>query len=191
MIKINLLPKELQEKDKGLDWVILGYAIIGILIIAGTSIYFIQLNDYKKELKKKERWSSQLAGIKAKVAQVEQLDSQKNILNAKKNTVVELVKARLLYPKFMETLYQILPVDIWLDALSLSEDGQKNLGIILVSNSLTTDSIADWLQRMESNTKLFSNISLSAIEVNETSLPGTSYFKFTLNFTYCPPAAQN
>ena len=181
MIKINLLPKELQEKDKGLDWVILGYAIIGILIIAGTSIYFIQLNDYKKELKKKERWSSQLAGIKAKVAQVEQLDSQKNILNAKKNTVVELVKARLLYPKFMETLYQTLPVDIWLDALSLSEDGQKNLGIILVSNSLTTDSIADWLQRMESNTKLFSNISLSAIEVNETSLPGTSYFKFTLN----------
>ncbi|MBI2118188.1 MAG: PilN domain-containing protein [Elusimicrobia bacterium] len=191
MIKINLLPKELQEKDKGLDWVILGYAIIGILIIAGTSIYFIQINDYKKELKKKERWSSQLAGIKAKVAQVEQLDAQKNILNAKKNTVVELVKARLLYPKFMETLYQTLPGDIWLDALSLSEDGQKNLQTILVSNSLTTDSIADWLQSMESNTKLFSNISLSAIEVNEASLPGTSYFKFTLNFTYQPPAAQN
>lgn len=191
MIKINLLPKELQEKDKGLDWIILGYAIIGIMVIAGTALYFIQLNNYKKELKKKEKWSSQLASIKAKVAQVEQLDAQKNVLNAKKNTVVELVKTRLLYPKFMETLYRTLPGDVWLDELSLSEDGQKNLQTVLVSNSLTTDSIADWLQGMESNTQLFSNISLSAIEVNETSLPGTSYFKFILNFTYQPPAAKN
>ena len=96
MIKINLLPKELQEKGKGADWVVLGYGVIGLVAVGGMLFYFAQLKHYQGSVKKKENWGQRLATLKAKVTRVEQLDAQKNLLIAKKNTVVQLFQGRVL-----------------------------------------------------------------------------------------------
>ena len=185
MIRVNLLPKEIQEKGKGAEWVILGFVLIGIFAALAMTSYFFKLQSYKKDLAKKERWGKQLAAIKAKVAQVEQLDREKSLLNAKKNTVVQLLQGRLLYPKFMEALFETLPKDIWISDLTLAEDGQRNLKVTANSNSLTIDAIADWLQTLESKPERFGGVNLSAIEVKEDKINPS--YTFTMGFVYVPP----
>lgn len=185
MIKINLLPKELQEKEKSLDWIILGYAVIGLVALLAAGSYTLQIYGYKKNLIKKARWTQQLNEIKVKVARVEELDAQKTVLNAKRNTVFQLFQGRLLYPKFMSTLYSTLPRDIWLRELSLQEDSQKNIKAVVGSTSLTTNSIAEWFKTLESNPKLFTNISLSEIQVIESADQITTY-TFNITFNYHP-----
>ena len=190
MIKINLLPKELREKDKGLDWVIVGYALIGFLALAAASLYLLQLNHYKKDVVKKEKWSQQLSTLKAKVAQVEQLDAQKTTLQAKKNTVVQLFQGRLLYPQFMEKFFEILPQEVWITDLTISEDAQRNLKVVAVSNALTPDAIASWLETLESKPDKFTEIQLSAIEVKQSQdlKQSLSSYGFSMSFTFHPPS---
>lgn len=188
MIKINLLPKELQEKGKGADWIILGYGVIVLFALIALSSYYFQVRGYKKNLQKKERWSQQLALIRTKVAKVEQLDAEKKVLNAKKDTVVQLFQGRLLYPKTMEALYKTLPREVWITGLLLKEDAQKNLLVEAQASALNTEVIADWLQTLESKPERFSGIVLSAIEVKSEQDSRQPAYVFKLNFVYRPPA---
>lgn len=187
MIKINLLPKEIQQRGKVTEWVLLGCCLSGLFVFVFMTSYLLKLQSYKRDLAKKARWSQQLTDIKNKVAQVEQLDAQKSVLNAKKSTVVQLLQWRLLYPKLMETFYRTLPQDIWLTELTLSEDEQKNIRIVAHSNSLTTNAIADWLETLESKPDRFSEIVLSAIESKHSADTKLSSFGFSLSFVYHPP----
>lgn len=183
MIKVNLLPKELQDKGKSSDWIIIGYGFIGIVFMFAIISYSLKLQSYKKNTSKKEIWAQQLSIIKSKVAKVEELDAQKNSLNAKKNTVVQLFQGRLLYPKFMESFFQTLPKDIWISDLNVSEDSNKNIKVIATSNSTSTDAIADWLQLLESKPNQFSSPVLSAIEAKTDGNVKKSIYGFTMTFS--------
>lgn len=190
MIKVNLLPKEFQEKGKGQDWVVLGYAVVVLLAVIALGAFGVKHRSYKKDLQRKERWSQQLSAIKAKVAQVEQLDAQKNVLNAKKNTVVQLFQGRLLYPKMMQHFYETLPREVWVKDMAATEEGDKSIRIVAFANALSTDSIADWLQTLEGKPERFANITLSAIEVRQPADPKQqATYEFTMTFTYRPPPA--
>lgn len=188
MIKVNLLPRELQDRGKGQDWVILGYGLLVIVALGGMIFYFARLEGYKKDLAKKERWTAELNTLKQKVARVEELDAQKNVLNAKKNTVVQLFQGRLLYPKLMAALYQNLPRQVWLTDLTLNEDPSKNIKVVATASSLTTEAIADWLQALESKSSEYSDVSLSAIESKTDDAAKTKTYNFSLTFVYHPPA---
>ncbi len=193
MIRINLLPKELQDKGKGQDWLIVAYASLALIMVGATGVYLGKMNGYKKDTERKEKWSSQLAAIKSKVAQVEQLDGQKAVLNAKKNTVLQLFQGRLTYPKFLQALYETLPSEIWIKDIVLSEDpSSKNITIIALSGSVTTDAIADWLQTLESRPERFSNVMLSSIEARSTTTGQNKQttYDFSMTFTYIPPQEQ-
>jgi len=185
MIKINLLPKEIQEKGKGMEWVILGGALVGIYVIFALSYYLMKAHDYKQDMARKTRWSKQLAEKKTEVAQVEQLDKQKRVLDAKKNTVIQLLRGRLLYPKLMENFYSTLPIGIWIDDLVLTEAGQ-NVKMVSKSNSISVNAIAEWLETLESRPERFRDISLTAIDAKKTKGEATTY-AFSMTFVYIPP----
>ena len=127
MIKINLLPKDVQEKGKGVEWIFLGAGAILLFFIGGFSVYMMKVSAYQKDLKRKQLWAGELAEMKTKVARVEQLDAQKIQLNGKKNTVVLLLQGRLLYPRFMESFFDALPREIWVNDIALTEDSSKNI----------------------------------------------------------------
>ena len=193
MIRINLLPKELQDKGKGQDWLIVAYASLALMMLSASGVYLVNLNGYKKDLTRKEKWSSQLSVIKSKVAQVEQLDGQKAFLNAKKNTVLQLFQGRLMYPKFLQAFYETLPSEIWIKDISLTEDpNTKNITIIALSGAISTDAIADWLQTLESKPERFSNVMLSSIEARTSTVGQNKQttYDFSMTFTYVPPAEQ-
>lgn len=187
MIKINLLPKDVQEKGKGMEWVVLGVA--ALLIFAGTGVfhYTVKLAKYKRDSLRKASWNAQLSRIKAEVAKVEQLDAQKNLLNAKKSTVVLLLQGRLLYSMFMEHFFETLPRDVWITDLKISEDAAKNIKIDATSTSVTIESVADWLQTLESKPERFSGVSLNAIDLKQGVEGKANTYTFTMSFTYRPP----
>lgn len=188
MIRINLLPKEVQERGKGVEWIILGCFVLGCFGLVGMASYFVKKRVYEAGIEQKARWSAELADIKNKVAQVEQLDAQKNLLNAKKNTVVQLLMGRLLYPIFMEQFFETLPRDIWITDFKLTEDGSKNIAVEAATNALSIESVADWLQTLESKSERFSGATLSAIELKPAAdAKGKPSYSFTMKFTYRPP----
>jgi len=39
MIRINLLPKEIRDKGKGMDWIILGLALIVLFAVGAMGSY--------------------------------------------------------------------------------------------------------------------------------------------------------
>lgn len=191
MIKVNLLPKELQEKGKGLEYVVLGGVLIGLFALTGGGIYLSKYLGYKKDLAKKARWEKQLTEVKAMVAQVEALDAQKAVLQAKKGAVSQLFYGRLLYPKFMEIFYSTLPRDVWITNLKLSEDSNRNISVTADSNALTTEGIAQWLETLESKSNYFSNVVLSAIESSqETDSKQSPVYKFTMSFSCTVPQSD-
>jgi Tfp pilus assembly protein PilN len=188
MIKINLLPEEIQEKGKGMDWIILGFTAIVIFTSVSIGSYIMKLESYNRAVKKKMRWERQLAQIKTKVTEVEELDAQKNILNTKKNTVVGLLQGRILYPRFMDLFCSYLPEDIWVTDITLSEAESKNLQVVVLSKAVATEAIAKWLETLEKQTDRFSGISLSAIDLQSGGEPGKpSVYSFSMTFTYRPP----
>lgn len=188
MIRINLLPKELQDKGKGADWVIAGYGLILVLGFFSGINYALGIHNYHELNDKKQVWSKQLAAIKAKVAEVEQLDAQKNQLNAKKEAVEQLFSGRLLYPKFMADFYATIPKDVWVTDLTVSEDGNHNFKISAVSNSVSTDGIADWIQSLGAQNNRFSDISVSAIDARMSSENKTvpESYSFSITLVYQP-----
>ncbi|OGR83701.1 MAG: hypothetical protein A2901_07195 [Elusimicrobia bacterium RIFCSPLOWO2_01_FULL_54_10] len=190
MIRINLLPKEVREKGKGTEWVVLACLILTVMLLFGYFSHQIKLNRYKNDLARKSRWSAELAEIKMKVDRVTELDKQRDTLNAKKNTVVLLLQGRILYPMFMEHVFETLPKDIWISDFKLTEDASKNIAVEAKSDALTIDSVADWLQTLESRTDRFSGVDLSAIELKSggTETSKAISYGFTMKFTYRPPA---
>lgn len=191
MIRVNLLPKEVRDKGKGTEWVVLACLALVIFGLLGAASHGLKKRRYEKDLGKKKRWSAELADIKKKVDRVTELDNQRNLLNAKKNTVVQLLQGRILYPIFMEHVFETLPKDIWVSDLRLSEGGDKSIAVEAKSESLSVDSVADWLQTLESRTDRFGGVDLSAIEIKSAGGDSKSAtYLFTMKFTYRPPAGS-
>lgn len=181
MIKINLIPREIQEKGKGVEWIILGVGLILLTALIAMTSYFFKWRTYQKYSATEIVWRKQLDEQKAKVQEITNLDADKSMLQNRKSTVSQLFQKRLLYPQFMETFFNTVPRDIWITDLTLKEDGQKNIIVVANSNSLSVDAITDWLQTLESNPEKFSGISLSAIEAKQ------SIYGFTMTFMCHPP----
>lgn len=184
MIVVNLLPNEVREKNKLRDWIILGYSLNIFLFLLAGSWYFVSLDAYQNNLHKKEIWMQHLLSIKSKVIKVEELDQKQKVLNAKRNTVLQLLQRRLLYPKLMETFYRSLPNDIWVTNLSFSQTPENNILLTAQSKSVSMPAIADWVQVLQSDTVHFAQVNISAIEV-EKKEDNTTY-NFTLTFVVLP-----
>ena len=179
MIKINLLPKEIQDKGKGIEWVVLGAGLIVLFAMGAGVQYILKLNDYKKYLKTEDIWRQQLKIKEEEVQRVTQLDGERSVLEAKKSSVLQLHQGRILYPRMMDTFFNTLPQDVWVTALTFRLEGD-NIAISAQSKSLAIEGIAEWLQTLESNAENFSGVTLSAIDANDST------FQFSMSFTYMP-----
>lgn len=175
----------MQERGKGLEWVILIYAVLIVILLCEGLSYWVGYHRFSKIQEKKTIWSSQLSGIKKKVAQVEQLDAEINLLNSKKTAVESLFGGRLRYPKLMAEFYRTIPKDVWVSDLTIKEKGDNSFEIIALSNAVSTDGIADWLVSLESKPNRYTQIKLSTIDARKGS-DGDSVesFGFSISLVY-------
>lgn len=174
MIKINLLPKEIEEYQKFKELIVL--TTTGLVFIAAMMVVFYffrvsKLTMLNFELSNIEKRLKELESV---VKEVEQLRAVKNKLEARKQLVERLLSNGLIYPKFMSELLKVLPEGVWLSNMNTSltistVDGEKRITDIkvkLICSSYDKVSIADFLSNLENSNK-FTNVILGPINISQ------------------------
>lgn len=162
MIKINLLPSEIEKKAAARKKIFLA-AVSGVIVVfifAGCFLMRIakvaslknDLKTVKAELKKYEDKRKFFEGIK----------KQKESLQTRLNTIDQLMSSQLDYPKMMEELAKlpgVLPANVWLKTFTTRTD---KAGINFTFNVEAADNyaVADLLTNLEKS-PLFDSVIIS------------------------------
>jgi Tfp pilus assembly protein PilN len=185
MIKINLIPKEILDKELQKQQAIQAGLVAGffLLIVAGFSLgHYYKSARLERQLRESQ---DRLKKLEAIVAEVEELERTANAVRARLGVIVELVKARPLYPRFMEDLLRSLPSGVWLANLSTQNEG-SNLKISVSAKSISNEDIAQWLRQLESSDRFVEPV-LGPISVSGSGTEARTH-TFTLTMKYIPSA---
>jgi len=184
MIKVNLLPPELEPAPSELNPAIIVTPLVLVVSIALFVMYRQQaslLEEQRNEIRKAQNDIKQLEPI---IAKVEELEKQKTELNKKKGVIQTLENERLTYPQFMEDLVRLLPSNIWLTNLAtISQPNGTDLDVTLGVTALDNYAIADLISNLE-NSQIFSNIDLGAIATTPGAQAGAQSMAFQVKTTY-------
>jgi Tfp pilus assembly protein PilN len=154
MIRINLLPKEIEQKAAARKKVMLiGVAVAAcvLLVIGAYFMRIAKLNSLNSEIKKVENELKKLQPI---VKKVKELESKTASLNNKLNVIKELIKTRLIYPVFMEEFAALLPNKVWITSLNTKTSG-TTLELKIKVKADDNYAVADFLNVLESSEKFF------------------------------------
>lgn len=189
MININLLPKEIADRQrfKEITTVIIFFSvlIISVLILIYTSkrIVLINLNNQLYRLEK------ELKKMEPIVKEVEQLKSNKAALELRKGLVEKLISTGVIYPKLMSDLVKVLPEDVWFSNMNTAVVRDQNspdkkftgITVMLTCSCYDKISIADFLSNLENSDK-FQNVKLGPINI--TQQDKYELHNFTVEFLY-------
>lgn len=178
MIKINLLAPELIKKEEKNEILIIGYLIIGILFLIGLGNYWNKLRSFNKLEARLTLSKSELSKYESIVKQVEALQGTKNVLETKKNVINSLMINRLLYPKFMEDLVNLLPSNVWLKTLATQLQNDGKMSVAVDAEALDNYAIADFVTALLSNKDIL-NTELGTISSAASTKAVTSMFHLT------------
>ncbi len=166
MIKINLIPKEVEakaaKKKKGV--LIAGAAIVFIAVVFG--LYMARAAELRSLKNRTAQVDRELRTLRPVVDKVRQIENQKNGLNRKITVIKDLMQVRLVAPVFMEDMAVVLPEGVWLNSISTSS-GEESLSLTLGIMARDNYAAADLLNALE----LSENFS----EVQFTGLSSTTY----------------
>ncbi len=187
MVNINLLPKEIIQRQKFkelLSLVIVAVSMVCIILVAIYISQVITLMSLNSQLLNIQREIKNLEPI---VKEVEQLKKNKAELEAKKQLIERLLSCGLVYPKFMLDLVKILPEGVWLKNMNTNaiRDATTNmmssLDVKLTCSSYDKFSIADFLSNLENSDK-FQNVRLGQISISQQDK--YELHNFTVDFKY-------
>lgn len=181
MIRINLLPPEfVAAQDKKNQQVLLGTGgtAITVLLLLFWVIKSRQAAALETKIQESE---AELAKFQSIVSQIEKIEQDKAQLSAKRDVIQNLNRSRLVYPVFFEDLLPIIPSDVWVTNIQISEQGGA-MRIVFASNAASNFALATWLSNLQQSTH-FSGVELSPINYNsgETS---TQFLSFNITCTY-------
>lgn len=186
MIKINLLPPEYEQVQArreqkvifGLGGVVLAVVLLGFYAIEAKKAAALgaKISEAENDLKK----------YQAIVSQIDQIEADKKRLSAKRDVIRNLNRSRLVYPVFFEDLLPIIPSDIWISNVQITEMGQGQMKVVMASNALSNFALATWLTNLQQSTH-FSGIDLSPISYAKTETGSTLSFVLTCVYQHKGP----
>lgn len=182
MIRINLVPVELIEKEARQRKLILG--ITGVVIILSLLVLFlfVRLGVERTLITRQRVLEVNLKKCQEKVDEVKNLKSITAVLETKKNIIEGLMRERLCYPLFMEQVMKLIPNGVWFTSLSVL----ANQGIFKVTiscNAFDNFGIADFVSNLE-NSQQISNIELGSITSSGSGAGALEVLQFQLIFNY-------
>lgn len=120
MIKINLLPKELVPKERNYLPHVAVAALAAVLFVwFGSSLVVTYAKLHEKE-EHLAQLQNELAGLDKAVAQVKQLEAEKDVLSQKEQAVSQIMAGRTVWSHELYVLASLVPEEIWLKNLALS-----------------------------------------------------------------------
>lgn len=181
MIRINLLSPDLIKKEERNEFIYIGYAVIAIVVIMGVVQYTTKLSMYRKLDARLTNIQQELGKYEEIVKQVDALQASKQVLEKKKGVIDSLMKGRLLYPRFMEELMEIMPSNVWLKNMNTQTQQDGTLTVSVDAEALDNYAIADIISAMAVN-KNFTNPEL--VQVNSATAAKTTTSVFRITFSY-------
>jgi len=190
MVNINLLPKEILEKQKlqqVLRLVFVGVAGIGLLCIILLLLKIFELPALNARILYLDKELKQVQPI---VDEVNKLKGIKTTLETRKQLVEQLLDSGLIYPRFMTDLMEVLPEGVWLTNMNTTTTigPDKNISVIKVNlncNSYDKIVIADFVSNLDNKENLFKEIKLGPINVSQDR--NYELHTFNISFDYIVP----
>ena len=179
MIKINLVPQEILDKEKQKRYVFLASICAGFVVVLFLGLSFFHFYKGVRLQKHLKEQQVKLKSLEAIVRQVEELERKAAAVRARLNVITDLLKSRPLQPNFMEDLLKTFPSGVWLKSLQTSNKG-KGLDVNMGAVSLSSEDIAEWLRVLESSER-FHKPALGSINVSVAE--GTSAFSMKVSYT--------
>jgi len=161
MIKINLLPKEIEKKVTLREKRLL-LSSIAILVVGGfLGLYFLKVGQYGRLRSQSRRIEKELVLLEPIVKQVDEIGKSKEALAKKLDVIRRLTGNRLIYPRLLEDLASTVPSRVWLTSL-MTKSESDFLNITIEASAIDNYAIADFITKL-SEAKNFSKVELSKI----------------------------
>jgi Tfp pilus assembly protein PilN len=181
MIYINLLTPESIKKEERTEFLVIGYAVIGItLIVCGfnAGVKYRRLQAVQNNLSVA---TAELARYEDIVKQVEALEATKTVLETKKNVIDSLINGGLIYPRFLDDIIALLPRGISFKTLNAQMGADNTLAISIAAEAVSNYAIADFVTALSTSPD-FSEVELGAISAQVSEKATISAFNITAKY---------
>ena len=179
MIKVNLLPGKKRKRAKPLPTLLLAM----ILITAGTLIVMAYLAFFfnSRLAARKEQFAANektITELKAKIKAVEDFEQRNKTFKQRSEIIEQLSKNKSVPVRILDEISTLLPVGIWLHAMSVSEGG-----INLEGYGFTNSDIVSFVDNIK-NSKMFTEVYLQ--ESKSAEIQKIPVYTFKLTFKVKP-----
>jgi len=184
MIKINLVPKEIEKKAQQKEKIIL-LSLSGVLVLAiFFGIWFWKLAQVKRLESHLRKLDNELKSLQSQAKKVDEIERNKKALHQRLGVINTLLTSRLDYPKLMEKLAMpdIIPSRVWITSL-LTKTSQDIIDLSFQVQAMDNYAIADFLANLDKN-KSFDKVELNAITT--TKIGDTPVRTFSIKCLYKP-----
>lgn len=179
MIKVNLLPGKKKKKAKPLPTLLIAavFATLGVLIVLAYLTFFFnsRLSARKQQVAANEK---SIADLKAKIKAVEDFEQRNKTFKQRSDIIEQLSKNKSVPVKTLDEISALLPVGVWLQALSMSGDN-----INLEGSGFTNTDIVAFVDNVK-HSKMFTDVYLQ--ESKSTEVEKISLYSFKLTFKLKP-----
>ena len=185
MIKVNLVPRELLDKEVQRQRLVQAGVVGAVALVGGlfvSAAHWYRATKTEGELAVLNGKYDKLAKI---VAQVEELEKTANAVKIRLNVINGLLKGRALYPWFMTDLLTTLPPGVWMTSLTTAAKEPNGLTVTIGNATAnSSDGVSQWLRNFASSGK-FSEPKLSAIAVTDKG--DSKEYSFSIGTEYKNP----
>ncbi|MFH1283222.1 MAG: PilN domain-containing protein [bacterium] len=181
MIKINLIPLEVQQEESKGDLILIAIVAAAVVIGALFALYaskFItdKRLDTELQLAEKDLKSFQMLDEKIK-----KLKTDQGLLEKRKGVISSLIENRLLYSVFMYDFVSLLPGKIWVQNITTKTNPDNSVAFDVTAKAFSAFSIADWLTTLDESNRFNVN---ELGRISTTILENRITYSFTLRLIY-------
>lgn len=157
MIKVNLLPLDLQEKAKERFSVYWFGAFPVLVILVCIPFYFIKVKQIKEVQQKIVEVDAEIATYKGIEAQLAEAKQEVQLIETKINFIKQKKDIQSFWLNAIDRITAVLPADVWLSSISIQPNGMTSV----VGNTYTYKSVANLLRTLQ-KTPFLSDVRMSS-----------------------------
>ena len=175
MIRINLLPYRASKKKETANQqlIIMVAALLFVLAVAGVT-YYVTLGKISTTKQEIERSEAELANLKKKIGEIDNLKKLQADVQRKLNILNQLRKEKTGPTNRLARMSDIVPDRLW-----LTKYQESGLKVSVSGLAYNEDLIAEFMRKIESSQE-FGKVELQVSEQQEIS--GVKLKKFDLSF---------
>lgn len=185
MIKVNLVPRELLDREVQKQRMAQAAAAAGVLafvLVILSGVHWYRATKLETELGDLNREYDRLAKV---VKQVEELEKTAQAVKTRLDVMNGLLKVRPLYPYFMTDMMATMPPGTWLTSLTTAHKDPNQLTVNLGNaGSNSSDGLTQWLRNIEASGR-FEEPKLSGVQVLDKG--DSKEYNFSISTVYKNP----